>query len=149
MGYYSVKIREEDIAKTTFKMPFGTYAYTIMPFGLKNAPHTYLRVTAKTFKELIGKTVEAYIDDTATYSDSFDERLTHLCGTLKAAKKTGIKLKASKCHFFYPEIEFVGHLVGLKGIQMMPEKVKHMQEWPVPEDRTKLKGFLGLAGYYR
>ena len=144
-----MKIREEDITKTTFKTLFRIYAYTIMLFRLKNTPHTYSRVTAKTFKELIGKTIEAYINDTATYSDSFDKHLTYLRRTLEAAKKTGIKLKASKCHFFYPEIKFIGYLIGWKGIRMMPEKVKHVQEWPVPEDRTKLKGFLGLAGYYR
>ena len=149
MGYYSVKIRDEDVTKTTFKTPFGTYAYTVMLFGLKNAPHTYSRVTAKTFEDLIGKTLEAYIDDTATYSDTFEEHLVHLRATFEAAKKTGIRLKASKCHFFYPEIEFVGHLVGKKGIRMMPDKVKRIQEWPAPMDRTKLKGFLGLAGYYR
>jgi len=73
-----VKIREEDIAKTTFKTLFGIYTYIIMLFRLKNAPHTYSRVIAKIFKELIGKTIEAYIDDMATYSDSFDKHLTYL-----------------------------------------------------------------------
>lgn len=149
MGYYSVKIREEDVGKTMFKTPFGTFAYTVMPFGLKNAPHTYSRVTAKTFEHLIGKTLEAYIDDTATYSNTFEEHLAHLRRTLGAARKTGIKLKASKCHFCYPEIEFVGHLVSKAGIRMMPDKVERVQNWPVPSDRTKLKGFLGLTGYYR
>ena len=148
-GYYSVKIRDADVAKTMFKTPFGTFAYKVMPFGLKNAPHTYSRVTAKAFGEMIGKTLEAYIDDTATYSDSFDEHLVHLKGTFEAAMKGGIKLKASKCHFCYPEIEFVGHLVGTRGIRMMPEKVERVQAWPVPKNQTELKGFLGLAGYYR
>ena len=138
MGYYSVKIRDEDVEKTTFKMPFG----------LNNAPHTYSWVTVKMFEKLIGESVKAYIDDMATYSDSFEDHLVHLQATFEAAKKTGIRLKASKCHFCYLEIKFVGHLVSLLGIQMMPEKVKKVQEWPVPQDRTQLKGFLGLAGYY-
>ena len=148
-GYYTVKMRDEDVAKTMFKTPFGTFAYKVMPFGLKNAPHTYSRVTAKTFGELIGETVEAYIDDTATYSNDFGEHLVHLRKTFEAAMKAGIKLKASKCHFCYPEIEFVGHLVSEKGIRMMPEKVERVQAWPVPKSQTELKGFLGLAGYYR
>ena len=148
-GYYTVKMRDEDVAKTMFKTPFGTFAYKVMLFGLKNAPHTYSRVTAKTFGELIGETVEAYIDDTATYSNDFDEHLVHLRKTFDAAMKAGIKLKASKCHFCYPEIEFVGHLVSEEGIRMMPEKVERVQAWPVPKNQTELKGFLGLAGYYR
>src|SRR3954465_6465435 len=84
--------------------------------------HTYSWVTAKTFSELIRETLEAYIDNTATYSDTFEDHLVHLRKTFEAAMKTGIKLKASKCYFFYPEIKFIGHLVSKKGIQMMPEK---------------------------
>jgi hypothetical protein len=71
-------MKEEDIGKTMFKTPFGTYAYTVMPFGLKNAPHTYSRVTYKAYEDLIGKTLETYIDDTATYSDDFETHLANL-----------------------------------------------------------------------
>src|SRR5579871_3932164 len=56
-GYYVIQIRPEDIPKTTFRTPFGTYAYVVMPFGLKNAPHTYSRFTYKTFAEHIGRTL--------------------------------------------------------------------------------------------
>src|SRR6184192_1101811 len=55
-GYYAVQIHPEDIPKTMFKMPFGTYTYTVMPFGLKNAPHMYSRVTYKAYERLISKT---------------------------------------------------------------------------------------------
>ena len=89
----------------------------------------------KTFEKLIGESIKAYIDDMATYSDSFEDHLVHLWATFEAAKKTGIRLKASKCHFCYPEIKFVGYLVSLSGIWMMPEKVKKVQEWLVPRDR--------------
>ena len=133
-GYYSVKMREEDIGKTMFRTPFGTFAYTVMPFGLKNAPHTYSHLTAKAFRKLLGETVEAYIDDNATYSDTFDEHMVDLRKTLEATKEAGIHLKAAKCHFCYPEIEFVGHLVGKKGIQTMPDKVKCVQDWPTPSE---------------
>ena len=149
MGYYAVKIRESDISKTMFKTPFGTYAYTVMPFGLKNAPHTYSKVTYRAYKDLIGKTLEAYIDDTATYSDSFEDHLADLRKTFEHTRKAGLKLKAAKCYFFYPEVEFVGHLVGEYGIKMMPGKVEKVQNWLVPKDVKDVRGFLGLAGYYR
>ena len=142
-------MKEKDVPKTMFRTPFGTYAYLVMPFGLKNAPHTYSRLTYKAFAHLIGKVLEAYIDDNATYSNTFDSHLEHLRSTFEAARKAGIRFKASKCHFFYRQIEFVGHLVGASGIEMMPDKVKKVVEWPIPVNRTTLKGFLGLAGYYR
>src|SRR6184192_2062110 len=148
-GYYAVRIKPEDIAKTMFRTPYGTYAYTVMPFGLKNAPHTYSRLTSKAFAGLIGRTVEAYIDDNATYSNTFEEHLVDLRRTLEAALKAGIKLKAKKCHFFYNEVEFVGHIVGEFGLKMMPEKIEKVLTWPTPTTRSAIKGFLGLAGYYR
>lgn len=148
-GYYTVKMKEEDIGKTMFKTPFGTYAYTVMPFGLKNAPHTYSKVAYRAYAHLLGKTVEAYIDDTGTYSDSFKQHLIDLRKTFEAMQKAGLKLKVAKCHFFYREVEFVGHLVGKYGIKMMPGKVDRAKDWPIPKNRTDLKGFLGLASYYR
>jgi hypothetical protein len=137
-GYFSVRIRSEDIPKTMFRTPYGTFAYLVMPFGLKNAPHTYSKVTAKAFAQLIGKSVEAYIDDTGTYSFTFEDHLQDLAKTFDAALKANIHLKASKCHFCYPEIEFVGHLVGARGIRMMPDKVTKINEWPVPSNKTEL-----------
>src|SRR3954463_14985858 len=107
-GYYVVKIRPEDIGKTMFKMPFGTYTYTVMPFGLKNALHTYSRVTYRAYEELIGKTLETYIDDTATYSNTFEQHLVDLRRTFECTEAANLKLKAKKCAFMYPEVEFVG-----------------------------------------
>ena len=148
-GYYAVQIREEDIPKTVFQMPVGTYGSLVMPFGLKNAPHTYSRLMYKAYAHLIGKILEAYIDDCAAYSDTFEDHLEHVQQMFEAAYKAGIRFKVKKCHFFYPEIKFVGHVVGAFRIKMMPEKVKKVLLWPVPSNKTQLKGFLGLAGYYR
>ena len=60
----------------------------------------------------------------------------------------GLKLKAKKCSFYYPEVEFVGHLVGKYGIRVMPGKVEKILNWPTPTDRSMVRQFLGLAGYY-
>ena len=69
--------------------------------------------------------------------------------TFEATRAAGLKLKAKKCYFFYNEIEYVGHIVGESGIRMMPGKVEAIYNWLIPNDRTELKAFLGLAGYYR
>ena len=53
----------EDQEKTVFITPEGNYHYTVMPFGMKNARATYQQMVTHMFKELIGKTVEVYIDD--------------------------------------------------------------------------------------
>ena len=49
--------------KTSFIIEKGLYCYKVMPFRLKNAGATYQRLVNKMFKEMIGKTMEVYIDD--------------------------------------------------------------------------------------
>jgi hypothetical protein len=148
-GYFAISLREEDRPKTTFRTPFGTYAYLVMPFGLKNAPHTYSRFAYKTFEKLIGKFIEAYMDDNCTYSTNFEDHCQHVRRMMEAARRSGLKFKVSKCHFFYPEIEFTGHIVGKGGLKVMPDKIEKIRDWPTPKDKKDVQSFLGLAGYYR
>jgi hypothetical protein len=59
---------QEDRHKTTFATEWGSYQYTIMPFGLKNAPAVFSRVVVATFKEFIHKFLEVYLDDWTVFS---------------------------------------------------------------------------------
>ena len=62
-GYNQIRMKEEDKIHTAFITERGLFCYKVMPFGLKNAGATYQRLINKMFQGLIGKTVEAYIDD--------------------------------------------------------------------------------------
>ena len=55
----------------------------------------------------------------------------------------------SKCKFVQPELQFLGHIVGAKGLQVDPRKVAVVKDWPIPKNRTELQRFLGLANYFR
>ena len=57
--------------------------------------------------------------------------------------------KFSKCEFWLPEVQFLGHLVNQKGIMVDPAKVEAVMKWEVPKTPTEIRSFLGLAGYYR
>jgi hypothetical protein len=67
-GYHQINIAQEDIYKTTFAMEWGSYQYTVMPFILKNEPSIFSRVVIVSFKELIHKFLEVYLDDWKFYS---------------------------------------------------------------------------------
>ena len=62
-GYHQIRIAPEDRHKTTFATEMGSFQYTVMPFGLKNAPAIFSRVVISTFKEYIHKFLEVYYDD--------------------------------------------------------------------------------------
>ena len=62
-GYHQVRIVKEDRHKTTFITEWGCYQYTVMPFGLKNAPVIFFRIVVSAFKTFIHKFLEVYFDD--------------------------------------------------------------------------------------
>ena len=61
--YHQITMKESDQLTTSFITPFGSFCYVTMPFGLKNAGATYQRCMLKCFGDLIGRTIEAYVDD--------------------------------------------------------------------------------------
>ena len=67
-GYHQIKIAQEDRHKTMFMMEWGSYQYTVMSFGLKNAPTIFSRVVIATFKEFIHQFLEVYLDNWIVYS---------------------------------------------------------------------------------
>jgi hypothetical protein len=66
-GYHQIKISPEDMYKNNFSMEWGSYQYTVMLFGLKNAPPIFSRVVIATFREFRHKFLEVYLDDWTIY----------------------------------------------------------------------------------
>ena len=77
-GYHRLKIREQDIPKTTFTTRYGLYEYTVMSFGLTNAPAYFMSMMNKVFMEFLDKFVVVFIDDILVYSKSEEEHKEHL-----------------------------------------------------------------------
>jgi hypothetical protein len=77
-GYHQIKIRAEDIPKTTFTMRYGLYEYLVMSFGLTNAPAHLMYLMNSVFMQELDKFVVVFIDDILLYSKSMDEHEEHL-----------------------------------------------------------------------
>ena len=95
-GYHQIAMEEADQEKTAFIAPKGTFWYMRMPFGLKNAMATYQRLVKKIFQDLIGRTVEAYVNDMVVKSK---EKVTHendLQMVFDILQKYKLRLNASK-----------------------------------------------------
>ena len=54
-----------------------------------------------------------------------------------------------KCGFFNDRIQYVGHVVSNDGISIDPNKIKSITEWPIPNNVTNIRSFMGITGYYR
>ncbi|CAL2239080.1 unnamed protein product [Prunus armeniaca] len=112
-GYNQIFIAEEDVHKTAFKCPgaIGTYEWVVMPFGLKNAGATYQRAMNLIFHDLIGRTVEVYIDDVVVKSPSKADHVGHLRQAFNRMRAHGLKMNPKKCAFGVTAGNFLGFLV--------------------------------------
>ncbi|GJV28832.1 putative reverse transcriptase domain-containing protein [Tanacetum coccineum] len=148
-GYHQLRVREEDIPKTAFRTRYGHFEFTVMPFGLTNAPAIFMDLMNRVCKPYLDKFVIVFIDDILIYSKSEEEHEVHLKTILDLLEKEKLYAKFSKCEFWLKEVQFLGHVVNRDGIHVDPSKVESVKNWKTPESSTKIRSFLGLAGYYR
>ncbi|KAJ9567836.1 hypothetical protein OSB04_003802 [Centaurea solstitialis] len=148
-GYHQMRVREEDIAKTTFKTRYGHYEFLVMLFGLTNAPAVFMDLMNRVCRPYLDKFVIVFIDDILIYSQSKKDHEQHLRLILELLKAEKLYAKFSKCEFWIREVHFLGHVVNEKGIHVDPTKIEAIKKWEAPKTPTEIRQFLGLAGYYR
>ncbi|XP_066334357.1 uncharacterized protein [Miscanthus floridulus] len=119
-----LKIRNTDIPKTAFTMRYGLYEYTVMSFGLTNAPTYFMYMMNKVFMEYLDKFVVVFINDILVFSKTEDDHAEHLRLVLQKLREHKLYAKRSKCEFWLREVSFLGHVVSNGGIAVDPGKVK-------------------------
>ena len=107
-GYHQLKIRTEDIPKTAFSTRYGLYEFTVMSFGLTNAPAYFMNLMNKVFMDYLDKFVVVFIDDILIYSKDEEEHAEHLRLVLQKLRKHKLYAKFSKCEFWLKEVAFLG-----------------------------------------
>ena len=127
----------------------GNYEFTRMPFGLKNAPALFQRVMNKVLSGLIGKCCFVYLDDIVVFSTSAREHSEHLNIIFQRLRDAKLKLKRKKCFFGLSTIELLGYTLSAEGISPQEKKVQPICDLPTPKNKTKVRSFLGMTGYYR
>nr|GEV17495.1 putative reverse transcriptase domain-containing protein [Tanacetum cinerariifolium] len=148
-GYHKLRVREEDIPKTAFRTRYRHYEFQVMSFGLTNAPAVFIDLMNWVCKPYLDKFMIVFIDDILIYSKSKQEHEEHLKLILELLKKEQLYAKFSKCKFWIPKVQFLGHVIDSKGIHVDPAKIDSIKDWASPKTATEICQFLGLAGYYR
>jgi hypothetical protein len=149
-GYYQMRVRESDVSKTAFRTPVGSFEFTVLPFGLCNAPSAFSRMLDVVLPPLeFGDCVVKYIDDILISSPDMTTHLVDLRRVFERLVSERLYPKLSKCEFGVHEVEFLGHVLGREGIKADPHKVKAVLNAPTPTNVSELRGFLGLLNYFQ
>jgi len=148
-AYHNIRIREGDEWKTTFSTKLGTYEYLVMPFGLCNAPAAFQRWINEVFMEHIDMCCIVYLDDVLIYSNTLQQHRKDVSNFLEAIRKSGMKVKPSKCEFHQSETEYLGFIIGQEGVQTDPVKTQAIWDWTTPKKIKEMEYFLGFCHFYR
>ncbi|XP_072166477.1 uncharacterized protein [Diadema setosum] len=146
-GYWQIPMAESDKEKTAFVTAEGLFHFTVLPFGMVNAPATFSRLMREVLFGL--DNVVNYIDDILVFSETWEEHLDSLQAVLSRLADAGLTAKPSKCHVGFKTLDFLGHVVGGGTLKPHPEKVEQILQAEVPQTKREVRAFLGLAGYYR
>jgi hypothetical protein len=149
LGYHQLRIRPSDTPKTTFIAKYGLYEFTVMSFGLTNAPAFFMNLMNSVFMDYLNKFVVVFIDDILIYSQSEEEHVDHLKMVLQRLREHQLYAKLSKCEFWIDEVLFLGHITNKDGLVVDPKKVAGILNWKAPTNARGIKSFIGMAGYYR
>ena len=147
--YYQLWVKDVDVLKTTFRTQYGHYEFLVMLFGLTNASVAFLDLMNRVFHPYLDRFVVVLIDDIMVYSKDAQEHEQHLKIVLQILREKQLFAKLSKCDFWLKEVSFLGHIVSAKGIRVDSTKIEAIVSWKPPRNATEVRGFLGLAGYYR
>ncbi len=148
-GYHQIRMADSDIHKTAFTCRYGSFEYLVMPFGLCNAPATFMSMMHQVLHDYIDKCVIVFLDDILIYSETQEQHLQHVRDIFNTLRQAQLYVKLSKYEFGLTETEFLGHIVGNGGIRMSPSKVDTIHKWPIPQSVTDVRSFLGMCNYYR
>ncbi|GKD22887.1 putative reverse transcriptase domain-containing protein [Tanacetum coccineum] len=128
LGYHQLRVRKEYIPKTAFRTSYGHYEFQVMPFGLTNTPVVFMDLMNRVCKPYLDKFVIVLIDDILIYSKNKEEHEEHLKLILELLKKDELYAKFSKCEFWIPKVQFLGHVIDSKGILVDPVKIKSIKD---------------------
>ncbi|GKV33822.1 hypothetical protein SLEP1_g42272 [Rubroshorea leprosula] len=123
-GYHQIRTCPGDEWKIAFKTRDGLYEWTVMPFGLSNAPSTFMRFMNQ-------------------------EHLDHLRQVFEVLREQKLYANLKKCSFLTTSVTFLGYIITTQGIKMDPNKIDAIVNWPTPTSMHDVRSFHGLASFYR
>ena len=147
MCFYTYVLDERSRDLTTIATPFGLYRYARLPMGVSCSPDIAQEMIEKTLAGIDG--IEAYIDDIAVFSSSWQQHINTLDQVLTRLSQHGFAVRCSKCQWGVKSTEFLGFLLTPTGVMPHKRKVRAVLDMKEPTNLSELRSFIGLVNFYR
>lgn len=149
-AYWQVALEEDSCEKTAFTIPGrGLFQFTRMPFGLHNSPATWQRLVDNVLGAELEPQVFVYLDDIVIITKDFKTHIQTLEEVFKRLAKANLTINWDKSCFCRPQLRYLGYVVNKEGLQVDPDKVSAIMDFPTPRTVKQIRRFLGLASWYR
>lgn len=149
-AFLQIKLTESSKEKTAFVVPGKPlYHYTKMPFGLCNGPQTMSRLMDRVIPSRLRENVFIYLDDLLVCTSDFDTHIKILNEVAECLSKAKLTINVEKSKFCQKEIKYLGYIVGNGCLKVNPERIKSIEEFPLPKTPRQVRRFVGMANWYR
>ena len=145
-AYNQLQLDDASRKFVTINTHRGLYSYTRLPFGVASAPAIFQKTMERMLQGIDG--VVVYINDILVTGPTDEEHCRRLEEVMERLKEHGVRLNREKCYFMRPHVEYLGFRVDAQGLHATQEKLKAINEAPIPRNVTELRSFLGLLNYY-
>eukprot|EP00171_Calliarthron_tuberculosum_P005616 IDg5616t1 len=148
-GYHQIRVKPEHIEKTAFQTKYGHFEFLVMPMGLCNAPATFVALMNEVLSGFVDKFCLVYLDDILIFSETAEDHRKHVEAVLGRLRKHRLYASPGKCYFMQDEVEFLGIVVNQEGLKVNQDKISLIRDWPRPKSVSEIRGFIGLASFFR
>jgi hypothetical protein len=137
-GYHQIRVGEHDAWKIAFKTKPRFFEWLVMPFGLCNAPTTFMHLMNDVFMPFLDDFVIVYLDDILISSGTWDEHVRHVKKLLDILQRETLYVNLSKYEFGKTALVYLGHIVGGGQLKIDPSKINVIVNWPEPKSVTEV-----------
>ena len=147
-GIYQIRLAQLDLEKTAFCVPWGEFHFTMMPFGLRNAPASFQTMMDRILDD-IQDFSGAYMDDIIIFSQTWEDHMAHIKCVLDRLRKAGLMANPAKCQCGSASLTFLGYTVGRGKVSTPDYRVEAIRNSVRHITKKDVQSFLGTTGYYR